>query len=168
MDQSSSFLVNVVIWAESRDSAADIATKLSGGQEHNDTWSGNHQGADIKAYIRYANGSINASPVGVTDILVVYLSGSTSTYLENAKEYINLRKGIPFKFVTSEEDLSQFAINNDSVFINFSEISSEENINKLVKSVKNLDSTLRTAFNNLDLNQNGFITADELVKASVS
>jgi len=169
MDNTQSILINIVVWAEDIETASKLAADLTGSQNSsNEIWSGHHEGADLKAYIRYADGQINASPVGVTDVLVVQLSGSISSNVDTAKNYIDLRKGIPLKFVTSEEDLTEWASQYDSTFINLSEISSSQIRSRLVTSVKNLDKTLRTAFEQLDLNHNGFITADELLQASAS
>jgi len=166
MDITASSCINIVVWGENMEVATKLAENLIGVQESNYSWSANYQGSTIKAFIRHPESSISGSPVGVTDILIVHLSGIGSSFLEQAKTYINLRKGIPFKFITSEENLSEWAKQNDCEFINYSLINTEETKNKLVLSVRHLEDTLRTAFEKLDLNKNGLITAEELVQAS--
>ena len=136
MDITTSSYINIVVWGENREVAAKLAGDFTETQESNDSWSGNYQGSIIKVFIRHPDGSISGSPLGVTDILIIHLSSSGSPYIEQAKTYINLRKGIPFKFITSEDDLTDLAKQNDCEFINYSVINNEETRNKIVLSVR--------------------------------
>src|SRR5688500_8541845 len=138
--ESSNQLVNVVVWAENQEEAAKLAAGLTKGVESpSNVFSGNVEGVKLKAYLRHRQDLVSASPVGITDILIVLVSGSSSSYLSEAKSYINLRKAIPFKFVTSSEDLSELAKELESEYINVSEITSDSTVSKMLKSAKNLD-----------------------------
>jgi hypothetical protein len=96
----------------------------------------------------------------------VNISGKDCEFVGEAEKYISQRKGIPFKFVVSGEDMSEWAKEHGAEFIDVAEITSDANREKIVKSVGELEETLKKAFEGLDLNKNGFITADELVQAS--
>ena len=165
MESSNASLINIVVWAESRDSAAQLASTFTGAEEVNAVWSGVSEGSSIKAYVRYPGSASEASPIGNTDVLVVSICAE-SAFLDEAKFYVSSRKAIPFKFVTSSDDLSDLAKELGSDFITSSEIGASKV--KFVTAVTQLDATLRSAFSALDLNNNGFITSEELVKASSS
>jgi hypothetical protein len=162
----SSTLLNVLVWAESYDRAAKLAEAFSKGTEKENTeWSGNHGNYQVKAYVRVAGGIPFASPDGVTDVLLVDLDDKD--YLkEQAKVYIDRRRGIPLRFIASNDGLSDFAQELGCDFLTGSSLTSGETINKVLNSAIELDTTLRNTFNSFDLNGNGVITADELVKAS--
>jgi hypothetical protein len=162
MDSNTLLKVNIIVWSECRSDAAKLAAEITGGSESpSNTWSGVHEGVSVSAFIRCQNESITASPAGITDVLVLYVAGDGH---DAAKSYVGARKGIPFKYVTSSQDLSAWAQENEVEFIPHSDLKS--NIKRIVDSSRNLDTTLRSAFEKLDLNKNGFITADELVQAS--
>jgi hypothetical protein len=168
MDSSNASSINIVVWAETRDKAAELAAIFTSGSENNEEWSGVSGNSELKAYIRYPAGFVLSSPKNNTDVLIVQISGKESSFLEEARNYINQRKAIPFKYVASSEDLSDWAKEQGAEFFLESEVSSDSNRQKIVKSVVDLEESLRKAFDGLDLNKNGFITADELVQASSS
>lgn len=168
MDSSNASTINTVVWAENRDKAAEISGIFTLGSESNEEWSGFSGNTVLKAYIRYPSGIIRSSPKNNTDVLIVQISGKESSVVEDAKNYINQRKAIPFKYVCSNEDLSEWAKEQGAEFFLESEVTSGSNRQKIVNSVLDLEESLRKAFNTLDLNKNGFITADELVQASSS
>ena len=160
--------VNIVVWAEMRSRAMAIAEPLCGFQDNgnNDTWSGNVDGANVTVYIRLDGAFYNVPVQGLTDILIVDLSSQDSPSAEVARNYVDTRRGIPHRFVTSSEDLSEFAKGLGCEFLSASSVASEETRAKLVRTAVALQNTLRETFNSLDLNKNGVITADELVEAS--
>jgi hypothetical protein len=167
MESTTSTLINIVVWAESREDASKIATALTSGSETQDgVFVGTHNATSVTAYLRYPGGEATSAPQGITDILIVSVSGSSSQHLTDASSYVNLRKGIPFKFFTSSEDLTEVAKSLTAEFLPYSDVTSSETREKLISSVNNLEATLVNAFNALDLNKNGFITAEELVQAS--
>ena len=165
MESSNASLINIVVWAENRDNAAQLASTFTGAEEVNAVWSGESEGSSIKAYVRYPGSASEASPTGNTDVLVVSISAE-SAFLDDAKAYVSSRKAIPFKFVTSSDDLSALAKELESEFVTSSEIGASKG--KFVTAVTQLEATLRNAFAALDFNKNGFITSEELVKASSS
>jgi hypothetical protein len=165
---SSNLPINIVVWAENREAAAQLAAIVTNGTESNDTFNGTVNERNVVAYIRYPSGYLTASPQSFTDVLIVAVSGNESCYLESAYSYLNARKAIPFKFVVSSEDVSSWASKNEAEYISQADFSSEESRLKIVRSVTDLDQTLRKTFDSLDLNKNGFISAEELVKASSS
>ena len=168
MDSLNASNVNIVVWAESRDKAVELATAFTAGTETNEEWKGNFNGSALSAYIRHPGGFIQASPKNNTDILIIQLSSKDSEFAGEAEKYMSQRKGIPFKFVVSGEDLSEWAKEHGAEFIQAADITSDANKQKIVKSVGELEETLKKAFEGLDLNKNGFITADELVQASAA
>ena len=162
----SSSLLNILVWAESYDRAAKLAEAFSRGTEKENTeWSGSHGNYQVKGYVRVAGGIPYASPDGVTDVLIVDLEDKDHLK-EQAKVYIDRRRGIPLRFISSNDALSDFAQELGCDFLSASSLTAEETINKVLNSAVELDTSLRNTFNSFDLNGNGVITSDELVKAS--
>lgn len=86
--------------------------------------------------------------------------------MPEAKCYVTSRKGIPYKIITGGDEVASLSTELKRDFVPQQEIASKTTRTKLVRSAKNLEETFRSAFNKLDLNINGYITADELVHAS--
>lgn len=164
--ESSNLPINVVVWAEDLKSATEIAASIINGSQNKDIWTGIYKGCTVKAFVRYPGGVVASSPEGFTDILLVSLSGSKSSFLNEAKSYINTRKGIPFIFITSSENLTDMAKEVGCEYMPISELGHDTTRGKFFESVKTLDATLKKAFDSLDLNHTGCITAEELVQAS--
>ena len=69
MDNTQTILINISNWVENIDTATRLAADLLGLQESsNETWNGHHEDTNLTAYIRYEDGPINATPIGVTDV----------------------------------------------------------------------------------------------------
>jgi hypothetical protein len=161
-----SSILNVLVWAETYDRAADLAAVYANGKESQASeWSGSFGGYQVKAYVRVAGGAPYASPDGVTDVLIIDLQDKD--YLkEQARTYIDRRRGIPLRFVASSDNLSDFSQELGCDFLSGSSLTSEDTRTKVLNGAVEMDNNLRNTFNSFDLNGNGVITADELVQAS--
>lgn len=166
MEQQSGYKgINVIVYAENESNARQLISKiLSNKVETSDIWSDKINGHNVYGYIRWPGCSPKASPQGVTDIILIWSTGSKSESWEALKNYIDARKGIPFKFLTNDKDVSSDAKSIDCDFISLNEVS--ESKEKLVKSALDLEETLRNAFKKIDSNGNGFLSSDEILKAS--
>ncbi len=153
--------INIIVWTESTNGSEMIASTITGGNVSNGVASGEHEGTQLRVYTRTAGEPALAHPQGVADALIVSIS-KESLFFEQAKEYVNTRRGIPCKFICSSEDLTEVAQSVDATYL--SDVSEAKG--KIISTVRELDATLRTAFNAIDINGNGFLTADELVAAS--
>ena len=156
--------INVVFWAESDSEARNLATNLLSGKQSEDVWQDTFEGVSVFGYVRSPSSVVSASPAGITEILIVQVSGAESENYTSAKAYIDARRGIPFKFITSASDLSEQAKTLDSDYFNVSEISTMKE--KVLKMALNLDQTLREAFQKLDTDNDGFLEVAEIISAS--
>ena len=156
--------INVVFWAESDTEARELASKLLSGKQSEEVWQDTFEGVTVLGYVRSPSSVVTASPAGITEILIVQVSGVESENFASAKAYLDARRGIPFKFVTSGSDLSEQAKSLDSEFFNVTEISTVRD--KVLRSALNLDQTLREAFQKLDTDNDGFLEVTEIISAS--
>jgi len=156
------------VWAETSECAHKIAAAVTQGLEVRGVYEGEVGGADVRGYLRYPGSLVRNSPVGITDVLVVALcTGATSEHLEEARKYINNRRAIPVKVVVGPE-LGGLAAEFEAEHLECEVLLAEATRLSFVKRARNLEDTLRGAFNKIDLNGNGFLSADELVSASAT
>lgn len=163
-------VINIVIYTESEKESRDFVHLLFKKRLGDaDIWQEHlSETLNINAYIRWPNSIPTASPIGITDILLVSLkSGETGEHWQTIKNYVDARRGIPFKFLTSNTNLSAEAKSLDSEYLPLSELTSSGMGEKLVKSALDLEATLRNVFNKIDANKNGFIDNVEIMNASL-
>jgi len=164
--ESSSNRINMIVYGESEETASIlIGAILSTRITETDVWKENIGGRDIFGYIRSPGTTPTASPIGITDILIVQAS-EKSEHWASIKTYVDARKGIPFKFLTSDHDLGEVAKKLDSEFIKLDEIVSISVIQRIINSAINLEETLRNVFNKIDVDHNGSIDAREILNVS--
>jgi hypothetical protein len=154
-------IINIVVWAENSENAEKLANSLSS-EQSDQVYVQKIDNHELRTHLRYPNVICKTIPAGVTDFLIVHVNGENN----DAKSYINQRKGIPFKFIVSSSNLFAFAAENGCEFVDESEVYNELFKHRVVKTWGGLETTLRSAFEKIDLNGNGFISCDELVKAS--
>jgi hypothetical protein len=161
--ESSTGSINIVVWTSTEEAANKIAHDIVGGCTDQDgQHSGTHNGATIRVFTRSPGVVASSHPQGVADALIISIEENNSTSLGEAKSYIDNRRGIPFKYIHSLEDFSEVAAKYEATYINdLTGIT-----DKIVNSVKHLDTELRTAFSAIDLNGNGVLSSDELVSAA--
>jgi flagellin-specific chaperone FliS len=164
--ESTTNRINIVIYAENEQQSIDIIEAiLTTRVSETDIWNEKIKGCDVYGYIRSPGATPTASPIGITDILIVQASRDSNQWAP-IKSYIDARKGIPFKFITSKDDLSEEAKNLDCEFLNFNEIKSKNIKEKFINSAINLEETLRNVFNEIDVDKNGSIDAGEIINIS--
>jgi hypothetical protein len=159
--ESCTKLVNVVIFAETEDMAKSTADLFGTKQSGVDLWEGTQTGVPVKTYIRWFSSVPTQTPKGVTDILVVACNSVSG----EVTKYIDQRRGIPQKYLVSESDLK-----TDAGELKVDYLSKADLVNggvtKLIESANALTETLKNVFNKIDLNGNGTLTYDEIIKAS--
>jgi hypothetical protein len=165
--ESSSNRINVVVFAETESESRELVGKiLNNKQEGADVWSAQIEGVDVNGYVRWPGCISTYSPSGITDILLVHVSSAESENWETIKTYVDNRRGIPFKFLTSPVDLSENAKILEVEFLSSDDISSGNITEKLIKSALNLEQTLRSVFQKIDANNNGFLDESEILSAA--
>jgi hypothetical protein len=152
--------VNVVIYGLSEDLARSTAELFGTKQSGVDIWEGKHNGTTVKTYIRWFGGVPTQTPKGVTDVLIV----SCASCLETVCKYVDQRRGIPQKYLVSDFDLKEDAQNLKVDYLTMSDLKS--NVGKIVDSALTLNETLRNVFSKIDLDGDGSLTYDEIIKAS--
>jgi hypothetical protein len=164
--ESSGNRINIIVYAENEEAASNlIGSILSTRVSETDVWNEKISGRNIYGYIRSPGTTPTASPIGITDILIIQAS-ENSVHWASIKTYIDARKGIPFKFLTSNDDLSEVAKTIDSEFIRLGEITTGASKQRIINSAINLEETLRNVFNKIDVDHNGSIDAGEILNVS--
>ena len=160
--------VNIVFFTESESESRDLAGKILTNKHSEDVWQHKVDGVDVFGYIRWPAAIPTATPVGITDILIVHVSTDASENWQSAKNYVDSRRGIPFKFLSSALDLSAQAASLDCEFVNVAEVTGDNFRDKVIRSALNLEKTLLDTFSKIDCDADGFIEAEEIIAASKS
>lgn len=158
--------INFVFYGENGQESANLASSvLSTRLPDSDIWMEKTLGKDLYGYIRYPGYTPTASPTGITDILIVQAT-ENSSHWASIKTYVEARKGIPFKFLTSNDDLTEAAKQMECEYLKLSDITGGNAKQKLINSAINLEETLRNVFNKIDADKNGTIDSNEILNAS--
>jgi len=159
--------INTIIWAPTKEKAKEIAGKYSQGNIYCDCFyiSNEEEFKNQKTYIRSPDEMALLAPQDITHVLILYVSSAESDDFAAARKYLDSRKGIPIKILCSENALFDQAAEMDCKFINVSEIIGEGKV-AIIKEAKRFEETLLKCFNKFDINNNGVISVDELIKVS--
>jgi len=109
---------------------------------------------------------VSQSPSGIADLLIIYLSSAESSEFNQAKQYVDCRREIPIKVLCSESPLIEEAALLDCKYVHVSEVTGAAGSETIIKEARKLEETLLNCFNKFDINGNGLISVDELVKVS--
>ena len=161
--QTSTNTVNFVFYAENQEAASNLANSVVGGTQQGSTWVNTTENLELRGYIRWPRSTPTATPVGITDCLVVQTT-LNSENLSVVRSYVDSRRGIPFKVVVSDDDMTEWATSLGMEYVATSALSTLQA--KLVASAQQLDQTLRNVFNAIDTNQNGFVEKSEILSLS--
>lgn len=166
MESSNKFQVNSIVWASSIDKAIEIASRFTNGEEKpNKVFTTSDDECSINTYVRSFNYFGSAAPSGITDLIIFYLPSANSPDFNEAKKYLDSRKGIPIKILTSENALLEEASSLDCKFVSLNALLGEER-ETILKEAKKFEETLLKCFKKFDINGNGLISVDELIKVS--
>jgi hypothetical protein len=124
---------------------------------------GTYKGLKVRGYIR----GPDVDPVtfdGITHILLIH--GLKDTSFEGAKDYLESRKGIPFKYYIDSED-NGFAAKLNIPFLAASAWTDDQAAReKVLEEARHYEENILAAFLKFDLNKNGSISKEELVAVS--
>ena len=101
-------VINFVFYGESCEAARSLVNSVIGGNEDKSFWVHSGNGVELRGYIRWPNSTPTATPIGTTDCLVVQTS-SGSEHLTEIQNYVGSRRGIPFRVLVSDDDMSDWA-----------------------------------------------------------
>lgn len=149
--------INVIVWAYEKENAISTAKLLSQSDliEEN-FYKVSFENYNINIYPRYHNLVHKQNPRELIDIVVLYTDSKSSGL---AKEYIDYRKGIHFRFTTGQNPGDLI----DSKYLDTIDNSARETI---FNTAINHDKALREIFNKIDKNSNGLLDRDEIIQVS--
>lgn len=173
--------VNVLIWAFKKESALKVLNDITKSQyskedskncieidnynvKYKKICDNNSYKSDyyINFYIRYNNQQKKVAPEDLIDIII--LSTDKTSY-GLAKEYLDTRKSIPFKYVTgydfSDNNKENTTFNNKLVFVE-----SIENNSSILENGIQYSLALKDVFNKIDIDNSGYLDRNEIIKAS--
>lgn len=147
--------INIVLWAYEEKESIELAKIISNSEINNEGFcETNYSDYSVKIYPRYHGLIHKSAPKELTDIIVLKVTENT---IGLAKEYIDTRKGIMFRFVIGVESKSL-----EAEFIEDITLNKE----KIFKSAVDHDKALKEVFNKIDTNKNGMLDRDEIIKVS--
>lgn len=159
--------VNIVVVSDTEENSKDLAERICITKINEaDIWHEHREGVDINTYVRWPNCIITAAPIGITDILLAYISKPNEDSWNYIKSYIDERKSIPYKYIISSSDLSKEANELGLDFIKLEELKERGKKDELIKAAINEERTLRDVFNRLDLDKDGAINELEILSVS--
>ncbi len=153
--ESNTVRINIVFYAESESDARGLASKILP-EVVGDTYKHTFEGVAVHGYIRCPGLVATSSPSGITDALVVHVNSASSEHWAAIKAYIDTRRAIPYKFLTSSENLASQAQENQVEFIGLNDLISGKN-ERLFRPSLNLEQTLRSTFDKIDSDHDGFL-----------
>jgi len=173
--------INILLWAYDIQKANEIAIKILNSDKiiknKNNFFSlfEKDLGYKINLFLRSPKVFTLSNPTGITNILIIYLSENAiqkqniknkpNPELSEAKKYLDTRKKIPFKILTSEK-LSSNELEIHCKNIPLSDLTCENGKNLLIKEIELYEITLKKVFEKFDKQKNGLINYEDLIKAS--
>ena len=165
--ESNKIVINIVLWAYEISKANEIAQKFSQSSGKNNVYSFTHNGIIVNIFLRSPRLINLSSPSGITNILFIYLSGNESEeIIDEAKNYLDVRKKIPLKLIISENDV-QDKLSLKYKFLNIEDLLSNSGKDEILKEARIFEETLLNCFKKFDIKGNGLISCDELIKVSL-
>ena len=167
--------INLIIWSGNEELSREMMSKLLPNKEASrDIWSYRSGSIVLTGYIRWAKGQAKEGPKGMTDILVIfpdeeYSEIEDSESFKECKNYALSRQDIPFFYMVygnSLTDQEQIDKTLNAKHLTKEQFQQPTFLSEIVENSSKLDNSLKTAFCEYDLNQNMFITSDELEKVS--
>jgi hypothetical protein len=166
MDSQKNITINALVWAVDLTKAQEIARKFTNGTSENEMlFIRTASEYTLRTFVRSPNTVPTQSPGGIADIIIIYLSSNDTSELQEAKKYVDTRQGIPIKVLCSESALLDEAAALDSKYVNVSEVTGDGS-ETILKEARKFEETLVNCFNKFDINGNGLISVDELIKVS--
>lgn len=166
MESLNKIHVNTIVWASNIDKAVEIASKFTNGVEKdNKVFAASLQEYNMNTYVRSLDAFSSAAPTGIADIVIIYLASEDSSDFSDAKKYLDSRKGIPIRVLTSENTLLDQASSLDCKFVSLNGLLGDER-ETIIKEARKLEETLLNCFKKFDVNGNGLISVEELIKVS--
>lgn len=154
MVETNSKEINAIVWAYSEEKAFAGLKDLTGVEGK---YSNSHiefDGYKITFYVRYHEQLVKDAPQDLTDILILLVDDKT---IGLAKEYLDIRRGIPFRFINGG------ALGDDDAKEIKDLVKEKEDI---FKAGVSYDKALREVFKKIDANGNGILDRDEIIKAA--
>ena len=150
--------INVIIWSNTEDNSRNLANKLSNKDSANGYWSfAEGENYTINLYVRNPSLINKVVPSGYTDCLVLEIQDDC---LGLAKEYLETRQGIPFKFTLGVNE--ELAKELGCTYLD-SDYSART---KVVSHPVEFDKALKSTFDKIDSIKNGSLDHSEIVAMS--
>ena len=158
--------INTIVWAETSELSHEVALKFTNATPNqSNVYSSSFEGLTLNTYTRSPNTLPSSSPSGIANIVIVHLTSNELSVVLEAQKYLDSRKGIPIRVLTSEHPLLEEAQTLGCQYVNFNELTGEGRKN-ILKEAKKFEETLLNCFCKFDINGNGLISVDELMKVS--
>ncbi len=165
--ESNTVRINIVFYAESESEVRTLAGKILESKQSEDVFSHCFDGVPVHGYIRFPGCVASASPSGITDVLIVQVNSAESEHWTAVKNYVDTRRGIPYKFLTSSVDLSAQAKTHELDFISIADLTADAK-EKVLRPALNLEQALRQTFDKIDSDHDGYLEVNEILSASVA
>lgn len=158
--------INTIVWAETSELAHEVALKFTNAHPNqSNVYTSSFEGVVLNTYTRSPCTLPLSSPSGIANIVIVHLTTNESSAVLEAQKYLDSRKGIPIRVLTSLLPLLEEAQTLDCQYVNVNELTGEGRVN-ILKEAKKFEETLLNCFCKFDINGNGLISVDELMKVS--
>ncbi len=147
--------INVIVWGYKEEQARNVLSQLCCNCEANANFCNfKYNDYTINIFIRYHGMQNKESPKELTDILILAADDDS---IGLAKEYLDKRRGIPFRFVVG----GKFSDDDAQYIENF-----KESKDFILQTAVNHDIALKDVFNKIDTNKNGYLDRDEIIRAA--
>lgn len=158
--------INYIVWSATEEDANALGQKLIGVTPNNGgVFTKQEKDYTLSGFTRWSKSHGGKQPVnGTVDVLVLHFPTSSDDLKDSAKDYVNTRKGIPFRFVVSPDDLTDWAKEQGLTY--WGAEANSELLNQSLKAALELDTTLRKTFALFDVDKSNYISKENLIKIS--
>ena len=153
--------INAIVWSLDIEAARKFAqTFTEGTKTEAGFYTVSTPEYTLNTYVRCPSEPNNATSKSITDIVMVHVEDPSEC--EEAKNYLDSRRGIPFKIclTTNFGELDELECKN----VNPSELATEKIL--IIKEALSFEKTLVNVFKKFDINGNGLISTEELMSCS--
>lgn len=159
--------MNAIVFASDLSKAQEIAEKFTDGPAGEGMmYSKGTKEYTLRTFVRTPSAFASLMNNNcIVDILILYVTSAEGEDFSEARKYLDSRKSIPIKVLCSENPLIEEAAALNCKYVHVSELLGEGR-EAVIKEAKKFEETLINCFKKFDINGNGLISVDELVKVS--
>jgi hypothetical protein len=142
--QQSSNTTNIVIYGTNESDAKSIAHVVIGETQEKGVFVSQHEGQQLRGFIRFIGGSSYTIPQGITDIIIVHVESASDESFPVLSQYLSDRATVPVRVIlSSDSGVNTFASESGVLVCN-----DQSGLRNLILSkLKEFRDTLQNLFN---------------------